>query len=85
MNPISLQSRRVAVSDAFDAIRDYYEEQGWTDGLPVVPATEELVRKMLAGYGGDPQTDLGVIQPRNATVTLEKIAINAVMAGCRPE
>ena len=54
MNQTSLQSRRVPVSDSFDAIQDYYEEQGWTDGLPVVPATEELVRKMLAGYGGDP-------------------------------
>ena len=85
MNQTSLQSRRVPVSDSFDAIQDYYEEQGWTDGLPVVPATEELVRKMLAGYGGDPATSLGVIQPRNAQVTLEKVAVNAVMAGCRPE
>jgi hypothetical protein len=75
----------VEVSDSFDAIQDYYEQQGWTDGLPVVPATEELVRKMLAGYGGDPATSLGVIQPRNAQVTLEKVAINAVMAGCKPE
>ena len=85
MNPLSLQSRRVEVEASHDAIQDYYEQQGWTDGLPVVPATEDLVRKMLLPYGQDPATSLGVVQPRNAEVTLEKVAINAVMAGCRPE
>ena len=53
--------------------------------MPVVPATEDLVRKMLLPYGQDPSTSLGVVQPRNAEVTLEKVAINAVMAGCKPE
>jgi len=81
----NLQSRRIDVEDSFDAIQDYYDEQGWTDGLPVVPATEELVCRMLAGSTGAPNDSLGIIQPRNARVTLEKIAINAVMAGCRPE
>ena len=85
MNPLTIQSRRVDVAADFDAIQDYYEEQGWTDGLPVVPATEALVRKMLLAYGEDPATSLGIVQPRNAPVTLEKVAINAVMAGCRPE
>ena len=84
MNPLTIQSRRVEVSADFDAIQDYYEEQGWTDGLPVVPATEELVRRMLLHYGQEPSTSLGVVQPRNAEVTLEKVAINAVMAGCKP-
>ena len=85
MNPLTIQSRRVEVEASFEAIQDYYEQQGWTDGLPVVPATEDLVRKMLLPYGQDPSTSLGVVQPRNAVVTLEKIAINAVMAGCKPE
>lgn len=85
MNPMSIQARRVEVEASYDAIQDYYEQQGWTDGLPVVPATEDLVRKMLLPYGQDPSTSLGVVQPRNAEVTLEKVAINAVMAGCRPE
>jgi len=82
---MSIRSRRVEVEASYDAIQDYYEQQGWTDGLPVVPATEDLVRKMLQAYGQDPATSLGVVQPRNAEVTLEKVAINAVMAGCRPE
>ncbi len=85
MNPLTISSRRVEVSADFDAVQDYYEQQGWTDGLPVVPATEDLVRKMLLPYGQDPSTSLGVVQPRNAEVTLEKVAINAVMAGCKPE
>src|SRR5262245_2160413 len=81
----SLKSRRIAVPNASDAIQDYYEQQGWTDGLPVVPATEALVWEMLGTFGANPGQSLGVIQPRNAQVTLEKIAVNAVMAGCRPE
>ena len=85
MNPLTIQSRRVEVDASFDAIQDFYEQQGWTDGLPVVPATEDLVRRMLLPYGQDPSSSLGVVQPRNAEVTLEKVAINAVMAGCKPE
>ena len=73
VNPSSLQSRRIDVEDSFDVIQDYYDEQGWTDGLPVVPATEELVRRMLAGYSGAPNDSLGIIQPRNARVTLERL------------
>ena len=85
MRSVSLNSRRVDVPDSFQVIQDYCWEQGWTDGLPVVPPTEFLVREMLAGYGGDPSISLGTIQPRNARSTLEKLAINAVMAGCQPE
>ncbi len=84
-NVHQLNSRRVEVSADFAAIQDYYEQQGWTDGLPVVPATEDLVRGMLSHYGQDPATSLGRVQPRNAEVTLEKVAINSVMAGCKPE
>ena len=53
--------------------------------MPVVPATEELVRRMLQACGEDLDRSLGVIQPSNVRVTLEKVAINAVMAGCRPQ
>ena len=84
-HPLALQARRFDVPDSHDAVQDFYWEQGWTDGLPVVPATENMVRRMLFSYGEDPSLSLGVIQPRNARVTLEKIAINAVMAGCKPE
>jgi len=85
VSSVSLKARRVDVPDSFQAIQDYCWEQGWTDGLPVVPPTEPLVREMLAGYGGEPSFSLGIMQPRNAKATLEKLAINAVMAGCKPE
>ena len=85
MSSVSLNARRVAIPDSFQAIQDYCWEQGWTDGLPVVPPTEPLVREMLASYGGDPSFSLGTLQPRNSQATLEKLAINAVMAGCQPE
>ena len=81
----SLQSSRVQISDSPRAIQDYCWEQGWTDGLPIVPPTEPLVREMLSGYGGNPSESLGRMQPGNSSVTLEKLAVNAVMAGCLPE
>ena len=84
-NTKGLGSRKIEIPNQFAAVQDYYEEQGWTDGLPVVPATEDSVREMLGAFGEDPSISLGIIQPRNANATLEKIAINAVMAGCRPE
>lgn len=85
MPTTTLTSRRIDVPDSFAAIQDYYEAQGWSDGLPMVPATEEMVWEMLGTFAETPSHTLGIIQPRNAPVTLEKIAINAVMAGCRPE
>src|SRR4029450_9909692 len=58
---------------------------GWTDGFPVVPATEERVVSMLAAAGVEPQLQVAFIENRQISVTAEKVAINAVMAGCKPE
>ena len=59
--------------------------RGWSDGLPLVPPTEERVLRMLDGTARDPQEVVGLIPPALAAATVEKIAINAVMAGCKPE
>ena len=59
--------------------------RGWSDGLPVVPPTPVRVLRMLRGTARDPQEAIGAIPPNNAPCTVEKIAINAVMAGCKPE
>ncbi len=67
------------------AIIEQYFEYGWTDGLPIVPPTEELVASMIAAAGRDALEVLGVVPPRNGIATIEAIATNAVMAGCRPE
>jgi hypothetical protein len=62
-----------------------YFERGWTDGLPVVPPTEKSIAEMLAGAALRGDETLGEIAGRNTVVVAEKVAINAVMAGCRPE
>ena len=60
-------------------------EQGWTDGLPVVPPSEERVYAMLQGTRRRAEEVLGAIPPNFAECTVEKAAINAVLAGCKPE
>jgi hypothetical protein len=60
-------------------------EDGWGDGLPVIPPTADLVDIALTAYDGDPETVVGPIPPSQAEATVRDIAINAVMAGCRPE
>jgi hypothetical protein len=72
------------VRGAIDMIEQYFES-GWTDGLPIVPPTDELVDRMMAASGRNPMDVEGVIPPRHGVATIEAIAINAVMAGCRPE
>jgi len=71
----------IAIGDAIE----HYFEQGWTDGLPVVPATEERVHEFLAACRKRPSDVIGVVPTRGRAITAEKVAINAVMAGCKPE
>jgi hypothetical protein len=71
--------------DDYDALLDDYYDKGWTDGLPVVPPTPEKVERFLAVAGLDPATVLGEVPTREVVVTAEHAAINAVMAGCKPE
>src|SRR5262245_29543103 len=79
-----LKSQRHAVADLGEAI-DLAYEKGWTDGLPVVPPTEARVRAMLEAARLAPDQQVAYITNRQVAVTAEKVAINAVMAGCRPE
>ena len=78
------RASRHRVTTDFVAAQRFLEEQGWTDGLPVIPPTEELVQAMLAAGGAPAQENLGVMEPLNGVVTVEKVAANAVMAGCEP-
>jgi hypothetical protein len=72
------------VDDAF-AANELYQDNGWTDGLPIVPPTEKLVRDFLDGARLAPEDVVGVEPVRRRRITAEKVAIAAVMAGCRPE
>ena len=73
-----------SLSNIFE-IFDLYYEKGWTDGLPIYPPTEAAVGEMLRYTDRSPQDVVAIIPPKNGAATVEKIAINAVMAGCRPE
>src|SRR2546423_7697049 len=82
--PATLTSKRYTVEDTARAI-DLCFEKGWTDGLPVVPPTEPAVRAMLDAARLAPDAQIAYIRDRAMAVTAEKVAINAVMAGCKPE
>jgi len=73
-------------SDALEQFQTYFMEHKWTDGMAVLPPTQELVEKMLTGTSRKPDEVLyGELTPTRGIVTIEKIAINAVMAGAKPE
>jgi hypothetical protein len=80
----ALTSRRHAVRDLADAL-EFCFAQGWTDGLPVVPPTAERVQAMLDAVRLAASTEVGYVAHRAVSATAEKVAINAVMAGCKPE
>ncbi|MDA8626681.1 thioredoxin family protein [Pseudomonadales bacterium] len=78
-----LAARRLNFENVDDIEIGY--DQGWSDGLPVVPPTAERVMRMLAGTRRQPDEIIGIVPPDFAPCSIEKIAINAVLAGCRPE
>lgn len=71
--------------DGWQEAVETYIDNGWTDGLPVVPPTAEAVEAMLTAAGLLGSEELGSIPTRSITVPAEKVAVNAVMAGCKPE
>jgi hypothetical protein len=78
----TLSAERHEYADVASLIDDYHE-RGWTDGLPVVPPTPELVERFLDAAGLAPGDIIGAVPTREVVVTAEHVAINAVMAGCR--
>ena len=83
MAAYSFQSATYELADAF-AVNDVYQQNGWTDGLPIIPPTEEHVSESLNAAGLLPSDVIGVESVRQRPITAEKVAINAVMAGCLP-
>jgi hypothetical protein len=75
---------RIEAED-YDAAVELFHSKGWTDGLPIVPPTPERVARFIAASGRAADEQVGVYQDRSRPVTIEKLAINAVMAGCLPE
>ena len=81
---MQLKSRHFEAADMAAAM-ELCHEKGWSDGLPVVPPTDVRVLRMLQGTTRKPSEIVGLIPPNLAECTVEKVAINAVMAGCKPE
>jgi hypothetical protein len=80
----SLESRRIEIGALEDDIEAMYD-RGWTDGLPVVPPTEARVLRMLGGTTRRADEVAATVPPDLVPCTVEKVAVNAVLAGCRPE
>ena len=79
----TLQSTAYDLADALD-VNELYQQKGWTDGLPIVPPTEERVVECLRAAGLAATDIVGVECIRQRPIAAEKVAINAVMAGCLP-
>jgi hypothetical protein len=74
-----------APASALEDDQEMFFARGWTDGLPVSIPTLQKVQRMIEASGRDPAATIGPLPPRWRMATIEKIAINAVLAGCRPE
>ncbi len=70
---------------ALEKVNQLFLENRWSDGLPIVPPTEKAVRQMLSGTNRSPAEVIGLVPPKNGEATIRKIAVNAVMAGAKPE
>ena len=83
LEPITVTAESYAL--AIEKFNDIYLDNKWGDGLTLMPPTEEAVAAMLAGTSRSPDEVIGTVAPKNGVATIEKVAINAVMAGARPE
>lgn len=81
---VNMASRVISVSDEEDEIEACFE-RGWSDGFPLVPPTKLRVYRMLQATKRAPTEIIGQMPHNHAPVSVEKVAINAVMAGCKPE
>jgi hypothetical protein len=72
------------LEDSAEAVFEDYYQRGWTDGLPIIPPTRERVAAMLATVKRAPDECVALLPPKKGRATLEKLAVNAVMAGCHP-
>lgn len=79
-----IHARQIDIASS-DDVAEFMFDQGFSDGLPLVPPTPERVMRMLSGTQRDPQEVVASVPPNMGEATVEKIAINAVMAGCKPE
>jgi hypothetical protein len=88
--PVEVKTETIQVTgrdyvDAAEAVNQLFLERNWSDGMSIVPPTEEAVQRMLEGTSRSPDDVIGEVAPVGGKATIEKIAINAVMGGAKPE
>ncbi|HEY3068196.1 MAG TPA: UGSC family (seleno)protein [Methylomirabilota bacterium] len=75
----------VVFEGSTEEINRFFYENRWSDGLPIVPPTEARVREFLRFTDRDPDEELGVLLPDRRSATVRTVAVNGVLAGCRPD
>jgi hypothetical protein len=85
MTAMSHEQQLIEIEGTPETVQEYFEERGWSDGLPIVPPSREAVEAMLHYSDRSPDDVVAHLAPRNGAATVELIAVNAVMAGCRPQ
>ena len=79
------KTRDIVFSGSFEEVNEYFVEREWSDGLPIVPPTLEKIEKFLSFTPRKPTESLGIVLPASRAVTIWSVAVNGVMAGCKPE
>ncbi|HET8562533.1 MAG TPA: hypothetical protein VFM35_01545 [Candidatus Binatia bacterium] len=82
--PSGEEEEFIELSGDVEELNELFHERGWTDGLPIIPPTEENVRAMVSHSPYPKESNLGLLPPTMKSATAEKLAANSVMAGCAP-
>jgi hypothetical protein len=83
--PAEPSAREIVFRGTFEEVNAHFYEREWSDGLPIVPPTLERIEEFLSYTDRDPDEVLGLVLPASRAVTIWAVAVNGVMAGCRPE
>ena len=78
-------AREIVFRGTFEEVNAYFYEREWSDGLPIVPPTVEKIEEFLSYTDRSPEESLGILLPENRALTIWAVAVNGVMAGCRPQ
>jgi len=77
--------RDIVFKGSLEAVQEHFYKNQWTDGLPIIPPTLEKVDAFLKFTSRSPNEIIGKLLPENREATIWNVAVNGVMAGCRPE
>lgn len=82
---VDVEPREIVFKGSLEEINEFFYRRRWTDGLPIIPPTLEAVEAMLRYTDRSPDEVVAVLRPNRGESTVWNIAVNGVMAGCRPE